>query len=56
MTAIRIHVEELTATDKRTLFIDVKDLPPGMTPKQCAKWMLDKAKIAKELAEPAKSK
>jgi hypothetical protein len=54
--AIRIHIEELTANEKRTLFIDVKDLPPGMTAKKCALWMLEKAQTAKELAEPDQAK
>ena len=40
---IRVHVEFFEGSDKRTLFIDIKELPVGMTPKRCAVWMLNRA-------------
>lgn len=49
--SIRVHVEHIRETGGReTLWVDSKDVPKGMTPKKCARWML--ARATEALQEP----
>jgi hypothetical protein len=41
--AIRIHIELFSADSKRTVYLDMKDIPHMWTPIDTIRWMLDKA-------------
>ncbi len=51
---VRVHIEFFEGNDKRTLLIDLKEIPVGMTAKRCAVWML--ARATERLAEAVESK
>lgn len=42
--SIRLHIEHIRETGGRqTLHLDFKDIPVGMTPIKCVRWMLSRA-------------